>query len=114
MADIKLLVARLDSLLPGIRLESRLLSLNNLTHQKIANVLAENGISYLNIARHFIYKFSLGLLNAQVLDAFRTSEIRSLSLTASLLDQNGLNISGRDSLRGRRPCFVYVIRAQRW
>jgi len=43
---------------------------------------------------------SIGLLNARVLQAFRASEIRSLSLSASLIDQDGLNISGSDSLRG--------------
>jgi hypothetical protein len=41
--SIKLVVARLDTLLPGIRLQERLLGIPNLTHQKIADVLAENG-----------------------------------------------------------------------
>jgi hypothetical protein len=43
--DINRLIARLDSLLPGIRLKARLLELNCPTHQEIANILADNGSS---------------------------------------------------------------------
>jgi hypothetical protein len=43
---------------------------------------------------------SLGLINEHVLNLFRSSEIRSLDLTASLADEGGLNMSGGDTLRG--------------
>lgn len=43
---------------------------------------------------------SSGLLNTRVLHILRTSEIRSLTLTETLLDENGLNIAGADVLPG--------------
>jgi hypothetical protein len=45
----------------------------------------------------------LGLLDTRVLDVLRTSKISSLSLSASLLDEGGLNLSGRDILHGKLP-----------
>ena len=41
-----------------------------------------------------------GLLNERVLNAFRHTNIRVLSLTESLGAENGLNITGSDVLRG--------------
>ncbi|KAL1744625.1 hypothetical protein HDZ31DRAFT_38200 [Schizophyllum fasciatum] len=73
------LVDRLSSLLPGIRLKERLYALSNLGHQTIADFLADNG-----------------LLNAAILSILRTSEIRSLVLTCSLFDADGLNLAGQD------------------
>ncbi|KAF8896639.1 hypothetical protein BD779DRAFT_1433731, partial [Infundibulicybe gibba] len=76
---IQLFISRLDALLPGIRLRERLLDFHALTHQDIADFLGANG--------H---------LNARILAVFRTSEIQSICLTASLIDEQGLNISGSD------------------
>ncbi|TRM68547.1 hypothetical protein BD626DRAFT_118050 [Schizophyllum amplum] len=73
------LVDRLTCLLPGIRLKERLYALSDLCHQTIADFLADNG-----------------LLNPAILSILRTSELRSLSLTASLLDEDGLNLAGQD------------------
>ena len=95
------LIARLDALFPGIRLKERLENLYDPTHQKIANILAENGWSACFMSFHVRIFWSAGLLNVRVLDMLRTSEIRSLSLTASLLDEDGLNMSGRDMLPGK-------------
>ncbi|KAL1721344.1 hypothetical protein EV715DRAFT_195328 [Schizophyllum commune] len=73
------LIDRLSTLLPGIRLKERLYALSNLGHQSIADFLADNG-----------------LLNAAILSILRTSEIRSLALTTSLFDEDGLNLAGQD------------------
>ena len=43
----------------------------------------------------------LGHLNVYVLDMLRTSEIKSLDLTASVSDASGLNIAGRDVFPGK-------------
>jgi hypothetical protein len=44
-----LLINHLDSLLPGIRLKSRLLALDHPTHQKIADVLASDGLPFVSL-----------------------------------------------------------------
>ncbi|CCM06606.1 uncharacterized protein FIBRA_08885 [Fibroporia radiculosa] len=79
---IKSLVARLDVLLPGIRLKERLYALDIITHQRIAEVLAVDG--------H---------LNARILEMLRTSEIACLDLTASLMDEEGLNMGAHEVLQ---------------
>lgn len=82
------LIDRLSTLLPGIRLKERLYALSDLGHQSIADFLAENG-----------------LLNAAILSILRTSEIRSLALTTSLFDEDGLNLAGQDIFPG--ICAVF-------
>jgi hypothetical protein len=47
-----------------------------------------------------------GLLNNRNLNALRHTDIRVLSLTASLAPKNGLNISGNEVLRGKLPLFI--------
>ncbi|KAI0956427.1 hypothetical protein AcV7_006837 [Taiwanofungus camphoratus] len=74
-------VLRLDALLPGIRLKERLYALGARDHQRIADVLALDG--------H---------LTAQVLHLLRMSEVEALDLTASLMDEEGLNLGARDLL----------------
>ncbi|KZT02534.1 uncharacterized protein LAESUDRAFT_738637 [Laetiporus sulphureus 93-53] len=76
------LISRLDAMLPGMRLKERLYALEALTHQRIADMLAIDG--------H---------LNARVLNMLRMSEIECLDLTASLMDEEGLNMGGRELLR---------------
>lgn len=44
----------------------------------------------------------LGHLSARVLSALRTSEVKSLDLTASVNDADGLNIAGRDVFPGEQ------------
>ncbi|KAF8650024.1 hypothetical protein AX16_005462 [Volvariella volvacea WC 439] len=87
------LISRLDSLLPGIRLKDRLCALDPLTHQSIADYLGSNG--------H---------LNENVLSILRTSEITSLHLTPSLIDQAGLNVSGPEILAvfGKPNSFLFL------
>jgi hypothetical protein len=98
---LKQLVHFLDQILPGIGVKKRFYVLDSLTHQKIVDVLGNNGRSALTRAiqvRDLI--LFLGHLNAHVLNALRTSEIRSLDLTASVNDADGLNLAGRDIFPG--------------
>ncbi|KAF9818789.1 hypothetical protein IEO21_02569 [Rhodonia placenta] len=78
---INTLVARLDVLLPGIRLKERLYALEVLNHQRVADILAIDG--------H---------LNARILNMLRMSEIDCLDLTASLMDEEGLNLGAQELL----------------
>jgi hypothetical protein len=106
------LIGHLDSLLPGIRLQERLLGVTPLTHQGIANYLAQHGLgTYFNFVypekRHDL----TGLLNHRVLNALRHTDICVLSLTASLVPENGLNISGSEVLRGKLPSSILMAAA---
>ena len=56
-----------------------------------------------------IYYLLPGLLNERTLNALRNTEIQSLSLVASLRDENGLNMSGMESLRGECELIVYFV-----
>jgi len=89
-SGLEALVSYIDSTLPGIRLRERLLSLSDLSHQTIIDYLGDHG------SLHWLYVFLFlrftGLLNERILQLFRTSEIENLSLTNTLLDEDGLNI----------------------
>ncbi|EGN99408.1 hypothetical protein SERLA73DRAFT_182380 [Serpula lacrymans var. lacrymans S7.3] len=56
--------------------------MKNLTHQKIANVLASNGY-----------------LSERVLNVLRASTVYCLDLSSSMNNEGGLNLSGQDVLR---------------
>jgi hypothetical protein len=98
------LISRLDLLVPGIRLRERLHSLSPPSHQNIANFLGAEGKirSTKFISVPFCNKILAGLLTPSVLNALRTSEIRCLSLTASINDQDGLglNLAAPDIFHG--------------
>jgi hypothetical protein len=98
---IRALINHLDDLLPGIRLKERLISLDNITHQKIADALSVDGLSSLRQRNVTQVVFHLkGLLNASVLNVFRMSDIRCLALTTSMIDEDGLNLLGPELLTG--------------
>lgn len=88
-----ILIDRLDTLLPGIRLKVRLGALRDKSHQGIADYMGEHG-----------------LLNSRVISILRTSEIRRLSLGDSLADEDGLNIDGRDvfSVFSKPNSFLFL------
>ncbi|KAF9027143.1 hypothetical protein BDZ89DRAFT_1067141 [Hymenopellis radicata] len=90
---LNILIEKLDALLPGIRLKKRLSSLSPSTHQGVADYLAE-----------------FGFLNLRVMSILRTSEIRSLSLSNSLEDEDGLNIDAKDVLTvfSRPNSFIFL------
>lgn len=88
---LSIFIDRLAELLPGIRLKERLSALPTKCHQGVADYLGEHG-----------------LLNARVMAMLRTSEIRYLSLSNSLEDEDGLNIEGGDILKG--PYYIYFAR----
>ncbi|KAI0667959.1 hypothetical protein C8Q78DRAFT_1071662 [Trametes maxima] len=79
--SLALLIANLEVLLPGIRLQEKLNGLRT-THQNILDALAVEG--------H---------ITDQVLRFFRTSEVECLDLAASMADEDGLNLGARDLLR---------------
>ncbi|KAI0703829.1 hypothetical protein BC835DRAFT_1480366 [Cytidiella melzeri] len=76
---ISALVSRLVTVLPGIRLEDKLLASGAETHQRIADTLASHGY-----------------MNTRVLNILRTSEIEYLDLSASIGDEGGLNLDSQD------------------
>ncbi|KAJ7266568.1 hypothetical protein C8J57DRAFT_1068466 [Mycena rebaudengoi] len=77
------LIKRLDALMPGTRLEERLSSLSDLSHQGIADYLGEHGM----VPPH------LGFITI-----LRTSEIWRLVLAESMNDEDGLNLAGKEIL----------------
>ncbi|EGO24972.1 hypothetical protein SERLADRAFT_438567 [Serpula lacrymans var. lacrymans S7.9] len=79
--QIPFLTARLYSQI-GIDILQKLHSMKNLTHQKIANVLASNGY-----------------LSERVLNVLRASTVYCLDLSSSMNNEGGLNLSGQDVLR---------------
>ena len=50
-----------------------------------------------------------GLLNNRVLNALRHTDIGVLSLTSSLVPENGLNISGNEVLRGKLHLSILTV-----
>ncbi|KAK0470315.1 uncharacterized protein EV420DRAFT_1499782 [Desarmillaria tabescens] len=90
---LSILIDRLGTLLPGIRLKERLSALHDKSHQGIADYMGEHG-----------------LLNNRVISILRTSEIRNLSLSNSLADEDGLNIDGRDvfSVFSKPNSFLFL------
>ncbi|OBZ72512.1 hypothetical protein A0H81_07389, partial [Grifola frondosa] len=79
---LKSLISHLDLLFPGIRLKERLYALETVTHQRIADILAVDG--------H---------LSDRVLNILRTSEIECIDLTASIMDEDGLNLGAHELMR---------------
>ncbi|GBE90107.1 hypothetical protein SCP_1801310 [Sparassis crispa] len=90
---LSVLINHLDTLLPGIRLKERLYALKDVTHQHIADMLGADG--------H---------LNARILNILRTSEVKCLDLTASIMDEAGLNLGASDLLHVlKKPnSFLFV------
>ncbi|EKM57872.1 uncharacterized protein PHACADRAFT_206742 [Phanerochaete carnosa HHB-10118-sp] len=85
------LISRLDKLLPGVRLTTKLSKV--VSHQDIIDILCSNGF-----------------VNTRVLDAFRTSEVEFLDLTTSLAEEDGLNMDARDILKvlAKPNSFLFV------
>ncbi|KAI5122279.1 hypothetical protein M0805_002359 [Coniferiporia weirii] len=79
--SINLIVKRIESFLPGVRLKSQL-DMASATHQDIVNIL---GIK--------------GHLNPKILSLFRKANVCSLNLTESMVDADGLNLLGCDTLK---------------
>ncbi|KDQ25414.1 hypothetical protein PLEOSDRAFT_1106343 [Pleurotus ostreatus PC15] len=90
---IKSFIEHLDSLMPGIRLKDRIYALSELSHQGILDFLGNHG-----------------LLTYRILDTFRMSEIRFLSLDKSLARENGLNLGSYDTLSvlGKPDAFLFL------
>ncbi|KAG6861623.1 hypothetical protein C0995_014062 [Termitomyces sp. Mi166 len=75
--DIHAFIEILDNMIPGIRLKERLFQLSIISHQSIIDFLGTNGY-----------------LSSRILATFRSSEVRWITLTESLIDPGGLNLSG--------------------
>ncbi|TCD67810.1 hypothetical protein EIP91_011938 [Steccherinum ochraceum] len=78
---LKSLILRIDALLPGARMKEKLYALEALTHQRIVDVLSMDGN-----------------LNTRVLNLLRMSELESLDMTASMTDEEGLNLDAHELL----------------
>ncbi|THH08190.1 hypothetical protein EW146_g9071 [Bondarzewia mesenterica] len=76
------IVSQLDALLPGIKIKEKLLDLDGLSYQGIADVLGADG--------HF---------NMNTLPLLCFSDVERLDLTPSLSPENGLNIGGRHMMQ---------------
>ncbi|KAI0636314.1 hypothetical protein C8Q77DRAFT_1192066 [Trametes polyzona] len=79
--SLAILVAYLENMLPGLRLQQKLQGLAT-THQNVVDILAVEG-----------------RLTAPILRLFRTSEVECLDLVTSMSDEGGLNLGARDILR---------------
>ncbi|KAL4264542.1 hypothetical protein AB1N83_005057 [Pleurotus pulmonarius] len=90
---IKSFIEHLDSLMPGIRLKERICALSELSHQSIVDFLGNHA-----------------LLTYRILDTFRMSEIRFLSLDKSMARENGLNLGSYDTLSilGKPNAFLFL------
>ncbi|KAF9554469.1 hypothetical protein CPC08DRAFT_672182 [Agrocybe pediades] len=73
------LIAKLDTILPGIRLKERLSAFIDGTPQDLMDYLAKNGY-----------------INERTLQVFRLSSVRRIAFAPSMFDENGLNLSGSE------------------
>lgn len=94
--DIHAFIKVLDSMLPGIRLKERLFGMPVISHQAIIDFLGTNGMKICLLPPRLI-RLRIGYLSSRILAAFRGSEICWITLTESLIDPGGLNLS-RDIL----------------
>ena len=83
-ALLAMVIGRVIALLPGMRLEERLAKLPDLSIQKVADFLAENGY-----------------MNHTVLNTFQRTGVTRLCLSTSLWDEDGLNICGEEVIKCR-------------
>ncbi|KAG6871464.1 hypothetical protein C0993_003258, partial [Termitomyces sp. T159_Od127] len=90
--DIHAFIKTLDSMLPGIRLKERLFRLPVISHQSIIDFLGTNGMKICRLRPRLITPL-LGYLSSRILAAFRGSEVCWITLTESLIDPGGLNLS---------------------
>ena len=98
--SLKQIIQCLDRLLPGIAINNTFHAVQDLTHQKIVDTLGRSGQSTRIPIFRIVSDLLTGHLNAFVLNLFRRSNIKSLSLAASICDADGLNLSGRDAFSG--------------
>ncbi|KAH0585620.1 hypothetical protein H2248_008846 [Termitomyces sp. 'cryptogamus'] len=89
--DIRAFIEVLDDVLPGIRLKDRLFELPIISHQSIIDFLGTNGY-----------------LSSRILATFRSSEVRWITLTESLMDPGGLNLSG-DILPSKETLDICLV-----
>ncbi|KAJ3880454.1 hypothetical protein F5051DRAFT_399785 [Lentinula edodes] len=96
----QILIQRLDSMMPGIKLGSRL--------EKLGQIATAGNGSHLNNEYRMTQQAkdgphqaaadllaAEGLLNERIINVFRTSEVTRLDLGPSLSEEGGLNIGGR-------------------
>lgn len=101
-SGLKRIIQSLDRLLPGIGIKNTFHSVQDLTHQKIVDVLGRSGqFTRISISRN-VSNLSIGHLNVSVLNLLRSSNVKSLSLATSICDADGLNLTGRDVFSGTR------------
>lgn len=98
--SLKQIIHSLDRLLPGIAIKNTFHAFQDLTHQKIVDVLGRNGQSTRIPISMIVSDLFIGHLNVSVLNLFRRSNIKSLSLAISICDADGLNLTGRDVFSG--------------
>ena len=105
------LVQKKVALLPGTRLQGQLLIMNPLTHQEIANYLANYGLGTWSSPE----KVSSGLLDDRVSNALRHTDICILSVTAPQVPERSEHIRERSFTRetafaypGGRGCLQVV------
>ncbi|KAI0806085.1 hypothetical protein BC629DRAFT_1141943 [Irpex lacteus] len=90
---ISVLISRLSTVLPGVRIRERLSAAGAETHQQITDTLASNGY-----------------LNTRILNILRTSEIEYLDIASSIGDENGLNLDSEDlfSVFSKPNSFLFL------
>ncbi|KAI3605653.1 hypothetical protein WG66_011992 [Moniliophthora roreri] len=124
----KLLLDRLDVMMPGIRLKERLSTgyenslLVPFGHgNDIGNgrwnwnryATTRTGSRVRDCSHQGVVDFlgEEGLLNERVMEMFRTSEIKRLDMASSLADEDGLNIGGYDIIKvfSKPNSFLFLL-----
>jgi hypothetical protein len=98
-ADLQNFLAYLDSLLPNRGILD-LKDINCLSHQSVLSALAARGLSHLRFRHEPETNATVGHLLLHVLEAFRSANIRSLSLTETLRNDAKTDLPATDTLIG--------------
>lgn len=99
-SELEALLDQLDALLPNLRLKQSFTCLHSYTLQDLVDALAHSGSHHNSIAQGYMCMTLSGNLTKRILKALRPTKVTSLSLTETVVDPYGLNLAGRDVLKG--------------
>ncbi|PPQ76912.1 hypothetical protein CVT26_001229 [Gymnopilus dilepis] len=111
--NLGLLIHKLDSALPGMRLRDRLWELNPTNAQILLEFLCEQGV--LRAYRHSEIDLDTfidesGYINEKVLLIFSDTQVECIAFSQSMSYENGLNVSGSEvySVLNRPDTFLFL------
>ena len=102
--NLGLLIHKLDSALPGMRLRDRLWELNPTNAQILLDFMCEQGV--LRAYRHSEIDLDTfiddpGYINEKVLLIFSDTQVECIAFSQSMSYENGLNVSGSEVYSGK-------------